>query len=464
MSASTEIKRYIEERRDYLIDQLTELIRIPAVSVEGGPDISRMAQRAAEKCEEAGLEARVESTKGHPVVYATGGPQDAPFTLINYGHYDVFPVTDQPGWQSDPFEPVIKGDRIYARGSGDNKGQFLAHLNAIQWWQRENGGLPIRVKIILEGEEENGSQNLPEFIERNRDDLAADLCVYSDGPMLPGDRPALLFGARGALVLELEATGPSRPLHSGNFGGVVANPILELSRFLSALIAPNGDLQVSGAEEGLPVATPAERAALGVLEFDPDEFRERTGSDPLPQRFNESYYERLLYKPSFNVSGIGGGHVGAGAKTLIPVSAMAKADIRLVGRQDPDNVLQAIQGFAEERGFSAVQVRKLFSQPPSRTPLDHPYADMVEKAVTEAFQKSAVRVPSLAGTTPDYVFTKLLNVPAIMLPFAPTDENHHGPNESMKISLFFGGIHAAARLIEIIAEECHRGTLPELTA
>ncbi|GII79738.1 peptidase M20 [Sphaerisporangium rufum] len=457
---TTGVRAFLDRRRDDLVEELTEFMRIPAVAVEGGPEIGRMAERAAAKCREAGLETRIEQTAGHPVVYATGGPDDAPFTLMNYGHYDVFPVTDQPGWETDPFEPVIRGDRIYGRGSGDNKGQFLAHLNALQWWQREAGGLPIKVKVILEGEEENGSQNLPEFILRNRDELAADLCVYSDGPMLPGDRPALLFGARGALVLEFHSRGPGRPLHSGNFGGVVANPIIELSRLLALMAAPNGDLLVPGADKGVPEATAAERAALEALPFDPAEFRERTGTEPLPARFGESYYERLLYKPSFNVSGFGGGHVGAGAKTLIPTSAMAKADLRLVGDQDPDEVLTAIRRFADEQGLSSVEVRKIFSQPPSRTPLDHPYADVIERAVADGFGSPPLRVPSLAGTTPDYVFTKLLGMPAVMLPFAPTDENHHGPNESMKISLFLRGVHASARLIELLAERAHDGPPP----
>src|SRR6266536_1782401 len=426
-----ELDAYLDDHRDYLIDQLKELIRIPAVAVEGGPAIRQMAERGAAKCQEAGLDARIEDTGGHPVVYAGGGPDDAPLTLLTYGHYDVFPVSGQPGWRTDPFEPVVSGDRIYARGAGDNKGQFLAHLNALQWWQREAGGLPIKVKVILDGEEEAGSPHLPEFIERNRDELAADLCVYSDGPMLAGDRPALLFGVRGALGMELHASGPAQPLHSGNFGGVVANPVLDLARLLAGMVAPNGDLRVPGADKGLPEVTPVERAALDGLELDAEDFRARTGVEPLPQRFGEPFYERLLYKPSFNVSGIAGGHTGAGARTLIPVSAMARVDMRLVGQQDPAEVLAAVRRFVREQGFANVEVRKLFSQPPSRTPLDHPYADLVEQAVAEGFGRRPARVPSLAGTTPDYVFTRLLGVPSIMVPFAPADENHHAPNESM---------------------------------
>ncbi|MEV6345283.1 M20/M25/M40 family metallo-hydrolase [Actinoplanes sp. NPDC051851] len=443
---------YLRTNRDYFVRQLEEFIRIPAVAAEGGPDLRRMAEAAAAKCEEAGMAVSIEETSGNPVVFATAGPDGAPFTLLMYGHYDVFPAKDQPGWDTDPFEPVRRGDRIFARGSGDNKAQFLAHLNAIQWWQREGGGLPIRVKMILEGEEEVGSPHLPEFIERRRDDLGADLCVYSDGPMLAGDRPALLFGVRGALCMEFHATGPRQPLHSGNFGGVVENPILQLCRVFTAMFGPDGHLAVPGTEKGLPPVTPAERAALSRLTFDEEGFRGQTGMEPLSARHQEPYYERLLYKPSFNISGIGGGHVGAGVKTLIPTTAIGKVDMRLVGNQDPDEVFAAIRDFVADNGFDGVSVTKLFSQPPSRTPIDLPLADVVSDAVGYGFGKRPLRVPSLAGTTPDYVFTKLLGVPSIMLPFAPTDENHHAPNESTKVSLFLAGTRASARIIGDLSE------------
>ena len=458
--AESGLESYLRRNRDNFLEQLCAFIRVPAVAIEGGPDIDRMAGLAARACTAAGLSTRVEQTGGHPVVFAAGGPEDAPFTLLSYGHYDVFPVTDQPGWRTDPFEPVVDGDRIYARGAGDNKGQFLAHLAAIRWWEREAGGLPIKVKVVLEGEEENGSQHLPEVVERNRAELGADLCVYSDGPMLPGDQPALLFGARGALVLEFHSAGPATPLHSGNFGGVVANPILELARLFAELIAPNGDLRIPEAREGLPVADATERAALAGLDFDAADFRRRTGAAPLPERFGENYYHRLLYRPSFNISGVAGGHTGAGAKTLIPTSATAKVDLRLVGDQDTDQILAGIRRFAAEQGHTGIEVRKLFSQPPSRTPMDHPYAELVARAVTTGFGRAPARVPSLAGTTPDYVFTKLLGMPAVMLPFAPADENHHAPNESMKISLFLGGIRTAATLIGLLADTGNRTPAP----
>ena len=189
---------FLKQHGDALIDRLMQMITIPGVCVEGGSAIRQMADEAASEVRAAGLETRTEETGGHPVVLGTSGPSDAPFTLMLYGHYDVFPVSGQAGWATNPFEPVLDGDRIWGRGAGDNKGQFLAMLAALRWWKSQPGGLPIRVKVILEGEEEAGSKHLPEFVERNRAELAADLCVYSDGPMLPGDERPCCSG-RAAL-------------------------------------------------------------------------------------------------------------------------------------------------------------------------------------------------------------------------------------------------------------------------
>ncbi|MGW3960876.1 M20/M25/M40 family metallo-hydrolase [Amycolatopsis sp. NPDC005003] len=459
-TAGPRIAAYLDRELAGMVDELAEFVRIPAVAAEGGPALRRMAARSAEKCTQAGLETQVHDTAGHPVVLARGGPRDAPFTLLTYGHYDVFPVEGQPGWRTGPFEPVVTGDRMYGRGTGDNKGQFLAHLNALRWWHEEGGGLPIQVKVLLEGEEENGSRHLPDFVRAHRDELAADLCVYSDGPMLPGDRPALLFGARGGIALRFTSTGADRPLHSGNFGGVVPNPVLELSRFFAALVAPNGDLRIPGFEDRIPAAGAAERAALDALDLDLGEFRANTGVDPLPFRFGERFHDRLLRKPSLTVSGITVG--GSGAPGLIPESATATGDLRLVWAQDPEEAYAALVAFAAN-GFSGIAVDLLFGQPPSRTPIDHPYADLVEEAVAEGFGRPPARVPSLAGTTPDHVFTTVLGLPAIMLPFAPADENHHGPNESMKLSLFRRGTHTVARLIEILAAHARPATVAALS-
>ncbi len=447
-----EIDIFLKENGGALIDRLLKMVEIPGICVDGGPAIREMAEAAARECESAGLETRIEATAGHPVVYGTGGPVGAPFTLMLYGHYDVFPVSGQAGWKTDPFRPLVDGDRIYGRGAGDNKWQFIALLAALRWWNAQPAGLPIRVKVILEGEEEAGSRHLPEFIGRNRAELDADLCVYSDGPMLAGDQPALLFGARGALVMEFTSTGPVQPLHSGNFGGVVPNPIMEMARFFAELVAPNGDLRADGINEGVPVPTAAEQAALDSLEVDREAFRESTGMAPVTERFGENYYERLLGRPTFNISGIHGGHTGDGFRTLIPPTATATVDMRLVGTQDPEQVLACVERFIHERGYPGLTVRKVMSQPPSRTSIAHPKAEVVAEALRIASGQEPKRIPSLAGTTPDWVFTMMLGMPSIMVPLAPADENHHGPNESMKISLVMQGVKFYAKLIELLSD------------
>lgn len=446
-----EIDMYLKQYGSALIDRLLKMVEIPGICVDGGPAIREMAIAAADECHSAGLETRIEETAGHPVVYGAGGPVSAPFTLMLYGHYDVFPVSGQAGWKTDPFRPLLAGDRIYGRGTGDNKGQFLALLAALRWWNTQPGGLPIRVKVILEGEEEAGSRHLPEFVERNRTDLDADLCVYSDGPMLAGDQPALLFGARGALVLEFTSTGPAQPLHSGNFGGVVANPVMEMARFFAELVAPNGDLRADGINEGVPVPTAAEQAALDGLEVDRESFMATAKMAPVTERFGERYYERLLGKPTFNISGIHGGHTGDGFRTLVPTDVTATVDMRLVGAQDPARVLACIERFIRERGYPGLTVRKVMSQPPSRTSIDHPGAEPVAEALRVVSGREPKKIPSLAGTTPDWVFTSMLGMPSIMVPLAPADENHHGPNESMKISLVMQGVKFYAKLIELLA-------------
>jgi acetylornithine deacetylase/succinyl-diaminopimelate desuccinylase-like protein len=442
---------FLDREEQRLLDQLFELVRVPAVSAEGGPSMMKMANLVAARCDEAGLLARVEQGEGHPIVYATGGPLNAPFTLLLYGHYDVFPVSGQPGWETEPFEPVLRGDKLFARGSADSKAQFMAVLTALSWWHHHGGGLPVRVKFILDGEEEIGSPHLPDFVVRNREELDADLCVYSDGPMLPGNQPALLFGARGALVMELHSKGPAKPLHSGNFGGVVTHPVLELARLVSDLVAPNGDLTAEGINEGVPSVTPEERDALDALEIDLADFERVTGQTPLPLNFGEGYFDRLLYKPYFNVSGINSGYTGDGFRTLVPSCATAKVDVRLVGDQDPAAVLGCIERFIAERGFAGVEVRKIMSQPPSRTSLSDPYAAVVSGAVADGFGSVPKKVPSLAGTTPDWVFTKLLCVPSVLVPIGPYDQNHHGPNEYMSVRLFFCGVRTYASLIGRLA-------------
>ena len=434
-------------RAGELVETLLESVRIPSVSLTG-PGIGEAVDFLAGRMRGWGFEVRVFPTASQPIVYGEIGPPDAAFTWLTYGHYDVYPAdAAAEGWRTDPWQPVLEGDRIWGRGAGDNKGQHLALLHAIALYRELHGELPIRIKVILEGDEETGSRPLPEFVSANLAMLRADLCCYSDGPMFPNDQPVLLMGVRGVLGLEFVATGAKRNLHSGNFGGVAPNPTLDLVHLLAEMVDRDGRLLVPGAGYADVTVTPAEAAAVGALPLDRDGVMASMGVAPTVADA-ASFHERLMLRPAFNVSGFASGYTGKGHKTIIYREALAKADIRLVGGQDPAQVLAAVRRFAADRGYAGIEIRELKSTPASRTSLDDPFVPVVKEAVAKGFGREPLVVPSLGGTTPDFVFTKLLGLPSIVVPLAPYDENNHAPNESTKVSLYLAGIRSGMRLIE----------------
>jgi acetylornithine deacetylase/succinyl-diaminopimelate desuccinylase-like protein len=279
--------------------------------------------------------------------------------------------------------------------------------------------------------------------------LRADLCCYSDGPMFPNDQPVLLMGVRGILGLEFAATGAKRNLHSGNFGGVAPTPTLDLIHLLAEMVDRDGRLVVPGAGYADVTVTPGEAAAVRALPLDREGVMASMGVPPTVSD-PAAFHERLMLRPAFNVSGFAAGYAGPGQKTIIFREALAKADIRLVGGQDPAAVLPAVRRFAADRGYTGIEIRELKSTPASRTSLDDPFVPVVKEAVAKGFGREPLVVPSLGGTTPDYVFTRLLGLPSIVVPLAPYDENNHAPNESTKVSLYLAGIRSGMRLIEAL--------------
>ena len=444
---TTSVDDLVGRRAQSLVATLLESVRIPSVSLTG-QGIAEAVAFLRGKLLGWGFEVEVHETDSQPIVYAEIGPKEAAFTWLTYGHYDVYPADAKlEGWKTNPFEPVIDGDRIWGRGAGDNKGQHLALLHAIALHRELHGELPIRIKVILEGDEETGSRPLPEFVARNKERLRADVVVYSDGPMYPNDQPALLMGVRGNLGLEFVATGAKRNLHSGSFGGVAPNPTLDLIHLLAEMVDRDGKLLVPGAGYADVTITPSEAAAVRTIPLDLAGVEASIGVKPTVTD-PASFHERLMLRPAFNVSGFASGYTGSGQKTIIFKEALAKADLRLVGGQDPAAVLAAIRRFAAARGYAGIEIRELKSTPPSRTSLDDPFVPMVRKAVADGFGREPLVVPSLGGTTPDFVFTKLLGLPSIVVPLAPYDENNHAPNESTKVSTYLAGIRTGMRLIE----------------
>ena len=443
---------YIELDREAIMNKLFDFIRIPSISMTG-QGISEAVSFLVSEFQAAGCLTQVHETAGNPIIYAETGPADSRFTLLVYGHYDVFPADDRKDWKTEPFEPTVEGDRIYGRGAGDNKGQIMAQIQALRIFRRAVGEPPIRIKFIVEGEEETGSKSLPIFVSSHREQLQADLCFYSDGPMFPDDQPVLLFGVRGVAYVEFMARGARRVLHSGNFGGIAPNPLFDLCRLFSMMVAPDGQILVPGIEKGVPILTATEREALESLPVDREMLSNEIGTTLVTEKYGQNLYERLLCRPNFNIAGISGGFSGQGAKTIIPSEAIAKVDIRLVGDQDPDHVVECLRDFIRQNGFDQIEVRKLVGQPASKTPIDHPYAAIIREAVARGFNRKPLIVPSLGGTTPDYVFTKILKIPSIVVPYAPHDENNHAPNESTKVSIYMNGIRTTAHLLSMLAEK-----------
>lgn len=444
-----EVFRYIDTHRDRFVAELCRLLRQPSISAQK-VGVRECAELLRQMLGEAGVEARLVPTAGFPIVYGEVPAPGAARTVLIYGHYDVQPPEPLELWETPPFEPAIRGGRIYGRGAGDNKGQLFAHVKAVEAILRTRGALPVRVKFCFEGEEEISSLNLPAFVEAHRELLAADMVYASDGPMHPSG-PMVYFGVRGLLYLELTARGARRDLHSGNYGGVAPTPALDLARALASLRTARGRVAVEGFYARVRRPSPADRRVLRAIPLDERSVRADLGCPPVPEARGRAYYERLLLQPSLNVSGLTAGYQGPGAKTIIPHVARAKVDVRLVMDQDPGEIERKLRAHLRRRGFGDIQVERLGAVPPSRTPVDHPLGRAVVRAVERAWGRAPVLLPNLGGTVPDYLFTRTLGLPSVWAPYAPHDEANHAPNENITLEGFINGIRTTAAVLHEVA-------------
>jgi acetylornithine deacetylase/succinyl-diaminopimelate desuccinylase-like protein len=372
--------------------------------------------------------------------------------LLVYGHYDVVGAAKDQGWVSEPFQPVIDGDRIWGRGTGDNKGQHLARLFGLETYRAIAGNLPIRVKFVIEGEEETGSRGFTRFVKENRELLKADLCCYSDAPMFPHDQPVLYMGVRGMMQLEFRATGAAKGLHSGLFGGVAPSPIMQLCRLFAKLLIEDGNIAIPEFAISDKAALERDLAALRKVPFDLAGVVEQMGVAPTTGADGVAYYRNLMCRHSFNISGICGGYTGSGARNAIPNEAIAKADIRIAGAFDPDNLFAALEAWVRKESGGSITVTRLSAEPPSKTAIDNPNVEIIRRAVARGFGREPLLLPSMGATTPDYVFTRVLGIPSILVPYAPYDENNHVANESTKVSLYLKGIITSAHIIDELAK------------
>ena len=459
MTTDTAFEAYLDETRGRRLDDYQAFLRIPSISAlpEHAGDCRTAAEWLGRRLAEAGAEhVAVEDTESHPVVYADwlhAGP-DAP-TVVVYGHYDVQPVDPLDLWTSPPFEPVIDGGRMLARGAADCKGQVHLHLSALEALLAANGSLPVNLKYVFEGDEEFDSVHLDRWLSANADRLAADVAVISDTSFFDGNIPSITPGLRGLTYIQIDVTGSPVDLHSGSYGGAVQNPANALCQIVAALKGPDGRIRVPGFYDDVVPLTEQDRAAFAALPFDEEAYRESLGLPALVGESGFTTLERRGARPTLDVNGIWGGFQGEGTKTIIPAHAHAKVSCRLVAGQDPDRIFGLLREYIEEVAPPGVRttVTKLGGGRPSLTPIDHPATRAAARAVHATFGRDPVYMREGGSIPVAASFEASLGLPVVLLGFTPSDDNAHAPNEWMDLDNYERGIRCVARLWDELAAD-----------
>ena len=441
-----EIKQYIQENEERFLNELFSLIRIPSISAlpSHKDDMLACAERWRQLLLEAGAdEAMVMPSEGHPLVYAEKCVSpDAPTVLV-YAHYDVMPAEPLELWKSQPFEPEVRDGRIWARGADDDKGQSMIQVKAFEYLIRE-GLLHQNVKFIFEGEEEIGSPSLNAFLKAHKELLKADVILVSDTSMLGADLPSLTTGLRGLAYWEIEVTGPNRDLHSGHFGGAVANPINVLCDLLSKVIDADGRITVPHFYDDVEEVPAAEREMIAQIPFDEKKYMEAIGVKALKGEKGYSTLERNSCRPSFDVCGIWGGYTGEGSKTVLPSKAYAKVSSRLVPHQQHEKISQLFVDYLTQQAPDYVQVKvtPLHGGEGYVCPIDHPAYQAAEKGFEKAFGKKPLAVRR-GGSIPIISdFEQILGIKTILMGFGLESDAIHSPNENFSLDIFRKGIEA----------------------
>jgi acetylornithine deacetylase/succinyl-diaminopimelate desuccinylase-like protein len=415
--------------------------------------VQRAALWFADRTRELGMKVQVHETEGHPIVVAEwkDAGTDAPTVLI-YGHYDVQPAEPLELWSSPPFEPTLRDDRIYARGSVDDKGQVYLHVKAIEAHLKTNGKLPVNVILVAEGEEEVGSENLLPFIEKNANGLKCDAIVISDTSMHSAEVPSLDASLRGISYLEIWVHGPAQDLHSGVYGGGVVNPATAVARIVASFHDENWRATIAGFYDDVDDAK-VFRDKLAKLPWQDDEFRAETGSPSLHGEKGYTTLERLLVRPTVEVNGMLSGYTGEGSKTVLPAKAMVKVSCRLVPNQDPDKIAELVKKHIEKvtPAGVTVEIKYLHGGKPWRGNVQGPLYEAGAAAVERAFGKSPV-FSGTGGSIPIVPeFERILKAPALLMGFGLPGENAHAPNEWLSVANYEKGTHAAAELLNELA-------------
>ena len=445
--------REIEKRREGYVDELAEFLAIPSVSTD--PDHAADVRRCAEYCRNALVKigfptAEVHETEGHPIVTAEWmGAPGAP-TVLFYGHYDVQPVDPLNLWTSPPFEATVRDGRIYGRGAVDDKGQVLCHWKAWEAHFAAHGKLPCNVRVLLEGEEEIGSQHLAPFIAANRERLTSDVVLISDSPMFARGVPSLCYGLRGLCYMEIHVRGARGDLHSGSFGGAVANPAQALVAILAGLKDHENHVAIEGFYDKVRPISERERAEFAKLPFNEIEFRQQLEVPELVGEAGFSTLERIWARPALDINGMISGFTGTGAKTVLPGEARAKVSMRLVPEQDPDEIAELFRRHVEGIAPPGVMVRVdyLHGARPYLAPLDHPANRAAARALAQAFGAEPVFTREGGSIPITVTFQEELGTASILMGFGLPDENAHAPDEHLDLGNFHAGVVTSAWFYE----------------
>jgi len=447
---------YYEQHHQEYLEGLKTFLRIPSISAlpEHKPDIQKAAEFVRGELEKAGLQnAHLIEGEGNPLVYAEWLGAPGKPTILFYGHYDVQPPDPEDEWKSKPFEPEIRNDNIYARGSADDKGQTYILIKAVEGLLKQNGRLPVNVKFLVEGEEESGGEHIEKYVAGKPALIKSDAAVICDTEMFAPELPTICVGLRGIVYGELMVQGADHDLHSGVYGGAAPNPIQAVAEILCALKDREGHIKIPGFYDKVQPPSAKERAAWARLPFNEQEYKEKevgvkelTGEPEIP------LFERLWARPTLEVHGIRGGFIGEGAKTVIPARAVAKLSTRLVANQTPEEATEQLQKAvlaACPKGVTA-EFRPIHSAPPSLVNPDNRFIQAAAEAMRQMFGKETVYIRSGGSIPIVAAFDEHLGIPSVMMGFGLPDDNLHAPNEKLHLPNFFRGIEAVARYLEIL--------------
>ncbi len=444
-----QINRYIEENKERFLEELFGLIRIPSISSlkENRPEMYKAADYWVQILKESEVDrAVIFETAGNPIVFAEKIIDSAKPTILVYAHLDVMPVDPLDQWKSHPFEPEIREGRIWARGANDDKGQSFMHAKAFEFMVKTNT-LPCNVKFLIEGEEEVGSTNLAAFCSEHKELLKADVILVSDTSMIAPNIPSITVGLRGLAYWQVELTGPNRDLHSGIFGGAVANPLNELCRMIAGVTDSNHRITVPGFYDNVINISDNERAMLAKAPFNESAYRSALGVNALQGEIGFSTIERTGIRPTFDVCGIWGGYTGIGAKTILPAKAYAKISSRLVPNQDHHVIANLFKTYFESVTSDAVtvQVTSLHGGQGYDCPIDLPAFHAAEAAYQDVFGSKPIPVRSGGSIPIISAFEEILGIKTILMGFGLESDAIHSPNENFSLENFYNGIRTIIR-------------------